>query len=353
MNRRRVAVAMSGGVDSSVAAALLEERGYDVFGVTMLLANGDEEKTAASAANIAAKLGIPHHVIDLRDFFRQKVIAPFCDEYGRGRTPNPCVACNYYVKFGAFFDKAAELGAELMATGHYAQIDSSAAGCRLLKGTDSSKDQSYFLYRLGQKELCRLLLPLGELEKGKVKQIAARLGLAQSVRRESQDICFIPDGGYHSFITQHIPSPPGDIIDSEGNILGSHRGLAHYTVGQRQGLGLSSAEPLYVIRLDAENNRLVIGGQEQLYSSHISISGLSWTAGKAPQNTEDLTAKVRYKSPEAPVRLEITGDNAEVIFARPQRAVAPGQSIVFYRGDEALGGGIIENTDTSENITGE
>jgi len=348
VTRRRIAVAMSGGVDSAVAAALLKEQGYDVFGVTMLLAPESGEQAADSAKKVTAKLGIPHRIIDLRHLFQEKIITPFCTEYGRGRTPNPCVACNYYVKFGALIDKAEKLGADSIATGHYARVDSATAGCRLLKGIDGSKDQSYFLYRLQQAQLCRLLLPLGEYKKSRVKQIAAGLGLANIVKPESQDICFIPGGDYRSFIAQHVLSPLGDIIDSEGNILGRHEGLAHYTVGQRQGLGLSSTQPLYVIRLDAAKNRLVVGGQEQLFTSRLWVNHLNWVAGKAPQETGGITAKVRYKSPEVLVKLNIDGDSAEVIFTKPQRAAAPGQSVVFYRGDEVLGGGIIENFKAAE-----
>jgi len=343
MARRRIAVAMSGGVDSAVAAALLKEQGYDVFGVTLLLVPGSGEEDAASTAKIAQRLGIPHHIIDLRHLFQEKIIAPFCTEYRRGRTPNPCVACNYYVKFGALLAEA-----ENIATGHYARIKSDAAGYRLLKGVDSSKDQSYFLYRLGQEQLCRLLLPLGGLKKNRVKQIAENLGLAEIIKPESQDICFIPGGDYRTFIAEHIPSPPGDIIDSEGNILGKHRGLAHYTVGQRQGLGLSSTQPLYVIRLDAAENRLIVGRQQQLFASRLRVNNLNWVAGKAPKDMDGITAKVRYKSPEAAVRLEIDGDSAEAVFAQPQRAIAPGQSIVFYHGDEVLGGGIIESFESAE-----
>jgi tRNA-specific 2-thiouridylase len=340
MPQKRVAIAMSGGEDSSVAAAILKKQGYQVFGVTMLLYS--EDGTAEHAQRIASKLAIPHYVMDFSKLFRQQVITPFCTEYGQGRTPNPCITCNRYLKFDALLNKARELGADFMATGHYARVEPSPKGYRLLRGVDSSKDQSYFLYTLGQEQLRYLLLPIGYLSKAEVSTLAEKLGLSEVTKNESQDICFIPNSDYHSFIKEHISSQPGDITDTNGKVLGRHKGLAYYTVGQRKGLGLASNRRLYVIRLEAESNRLVVGSQDQLFNSRLLASQLSWVSGEAPKDSANITAKVRYKSPEVGVNLYINDDTAEVRFAQSQWAIAPGQSIVFYQGEVVLGGGVIE-----------
>jgi tRNA-specific 2-thiouridylase len=237
--------------------------------------------------------------------------------------------------------QALETGAEYMATGHYAQVESSADGYCLRQATDQDKDQSYFLYTLGQKQLEHLLLPLGEMSKEKVKQIAGEMGLPTSSRSESQDICFIPDNDYRSFIAQYISFQPGNIVDIKGRVLGQHDGLAKYTVGQRQGLGLTSAEPLYVIELDEANNRLVVGSRDQLLHSVLLASQLNWISGQAPAGPVSIAAKVRYKAPEVAAKLYIN-DSAEVRFEEPQQAIAPGQSVVFYQDDIVLGGGIID-----------
>ncbi|MFH1662738.1 MAG: tRNA 2-thiouridine(34) synthase MnmA [Chloroflexota bacterium] len=342
MPQKCVAVAMSGGVDSSVAAAILKEECYQVIGITMLLYSEYGNKEAENARQVAKNIGIPHHIVDFRRLFEKRVIIPFCNEYQQGRTPNPCINCNSYVKFDTLLKKAIKLGADFIATGHYARVEASTDDYRLLKGVDHSKDQSYFLYTLGQKQLQRLLLPLGTLYKNQTKRMARELGLADITKPESQDICFIPDSDYSSFIGKRISSPPGDIIDTDGRIIGRHKGLAHYTVGQRQGLGLSSNKRLYVIRLDTGNNRLVAGSQEHLFTSNLSANRLSWVSGKAPDETANITAKIRYRSPEVKVNLDINKDTAEVRFAQPQWAVTPGQSTVFYQGEVVLGGGVIE-----------
>lgn len=342
MTQKQVAVAMSGGVDSSVATVILKERCYRVFGITMLLYPEHENNEAENAKKIAEGLGIPHHTVDFCKLFEQKVITPFCIEYQQGRTPNPCVCCNNHIKFDALLKKARKLGADFMATGHYARVEASADGYRLLKGVDRGKDQSYFLYTLGQKQLKYLLLPMGALYKSQTKRIARELGLADIIKPESQDICFIPDNGYSSFISKHISSPPGDIIDTNGKILGEHKGLAYYTIGQRQGLGLASNKRLYVIRLDTSSNRLIVGSLEHLSTSNLSANQLSWVSGQAPDEAADITAKIRYRSPEVKVSLSINKGTANVHFAQPQRAVTPGQSIVFYQGEVVLGGGVIK-----------
>jgi len=351
MSKKRVAVAMSGGVDSSLTAALLKEAGYEVIGVTMQIWPSDKQAfggccglgAVEDAKRVAYKLGIPHYVMNFRDIFAQRVITDFCREYSLGRTPNPCIRCNQYIKFDALLERTKELDADFMATGHYARIEQQANGYSLLKAVDLTKDQSYFLYTLGQRELQHLLLPLGNLHKVEVRRLAAELGLPTANRRDSQDICFIPDNDYRSFIAKYIPIKSGDIIDTEGKVLGKHNGLAHYTVGQRQGLGLASNERLYVLRFDVANNRLVVGTKDQLLSNRLFASKLSWVSGKAPQEPINITAKIRYKSPEVAAKLHLDDRVAEVNLHQPQRAIAPGQAVVFYQGDTVLGGGTIED----------
>ena len=352
MSKERVVVAMSGGVDSSVAAAILKEQGYQVIGVTMQIWPKDKEDSSGGccglgaiedAKRVAYKLGIPHYVMNFRDIFAQTVIADFCREYSLGRTPNPCIRCNQYIKFDVLLSRAMELDADFIATGHYGRVEHSSDGYRLLKGVDPAKDQSYFLYTLGQNELKHLLLPIGNFEKTKSRNIAPELGLPTATSPDSQDICFIPGGNYRSFIAEHITTPPGDIVDTRGNILGRHKGLARYTVGQRQGLGLASDKRLYVIRLDASSNRLIVGTEDQLLSGKLTASQLNWISGKAPGELTCIAAKVRYCSPEVAVKLSSGNGAAEVSFEKPQRAIAPGQAVVFYQGEIVLGGGIIEN----------
>ena len=351
MPRKRVAVAMSGGVDSSLAAALLKEAGYEVIGITMQIWPPEKQafggccglEAIEDAKKVSYKLGISHYVMNLRDIFAQRIIADFCQEYSRGRTPNPCIRCNQYIKFDVLLQRIKELEADFLATGHYARIDHSSDGHRLLKAIDLSKDQSYFLYTLGQDELKHLLFPLGNLYKVEVRKQAAKLDLPTANRRDSQDVCFITDKDYRSFVAQHIPLQPGDIVDTGGKILGKHNGLARYTVGQKQGMGLTSNKRLYVLRLDTTGNRLVVGTEDQLLSNALSAGKLSWVSGKVPREPIRATAKIRYKSPEAAAELKLNRETAEVKFHQPQRAIAPGQAVVFYQGDDVLGGGIIED----------
>ena len=351
MPQNRVAVAMSGGVDSSVAAALLIEAGYEVIGVTMQIWPSVQPafggccglEAVEDAKRVAYKLGFPHYVMNLRDIFARRVIADFCREYSLGRTPNPCIRCNQYIKFDALLERVKELDADFIATGHYARIEQSPDGYRLLKAVDPTKDQSYFLYTLGQKELQHLLLPLGNLHKVEVRELAAKLRLPVSAKRDSQDVCFIPDNDYRSFLASRISLKSGDIVDTEGKVLGKHRGLAQYTVGQRQGLGLASNRRLYVTKLDATSNRLVVGTKDQLLSDALIASKLSWVSGKVSNEPISITAKVRYKSPETTARLRLKNGVAEVQFYQPQWAITPGQSVVFYQGDAVLGGGIIQD----------
>jgi len=334
---------MSGGVDSSVAAALLKQAGYEVNGIYMQLwPDPGLAPTTSDLEHTCQILDIPLYKLNLEGEFHRLVIDYFCREYSLGRTPNPCIACNQHIKFGLLLEKALEMGAEYLATGHYARIERSPNGYRLLKAVDITKDQSYFLYTLGQRQLQHLLLPLDELSKEKVRELAAELGLPASSKHDSQDVCFIPDNDYRSFIAEHIFLKPGDIVDITGKVLGKHGGLARYTVGQKQGLGLASDEQLYVLKLDAANNRLVVGTKDHLLHNALIASKLSWVSGKAPREPINITAKVRYKTPEAAARLHLKDKIAEINFHQPQQAIAPGQSVVFYQGDVVLGGGIID-----------
>jgi tRNA-specific 2-thiouridylase len=356
MTGKRVVVAMSGGVDSSVAAAILKEQGYQVIGVTMQIWPQDKQAAGGccglgaveDARMVAHKLNIPHYVMNFRKIFTQTVIADFYKEYSQGRTPNPCIRCNQYIKFDVLLHRAKEMDADFIATGHYGRIKHSPDGYHLLKGVDPGKDQSYFLYTLGQKELCHLLLPIGNLHKAEVRKLAAELELPTATSPDSQDICFIPDGDYRSFIAAYIPLKSGDIVDTHGNIIGRHRGLAAYTVGQRQGLGLASNRRLYVIKLDAGSNRLIVGTEDQLLSRKLIACQLNWVSGKAPGVFTGITAKIRYGSPEVAVKLSPGNGTTEVSFLEPQRAIAPGQAAVFYQGETVLGGGIIEASKTKQ-----
>ncbi|MFH1003100.1 MAG: tRNA 2-thiouridine(34) synthase MnmA, partial [Chloroflexota bacterium] len=295
MPKPRVFVAMSGGVDSSVAAALLQQEGTEVIGVTLQIWPPDEDtgqahgccgqEAIASAQRVAHKLGIRHYVLNFREVFARTVIADFCREYGRGRTPNPCLVCNQDIKFGTLLDRVLTMGADYLATGHYARIETAGGSYRLLKGTDRAKDQSYFLYPLRQRELRHLLFPVGGLTKTAVRKQAAAFGLPTATRRESQDICFIPDNNYRAFVARYLPATPGDITDTAGRVLGRHHGLAAYTVGQRQGLGVAASGRRYVLRLDTADNRRVIGTRELLLTDTVVASKLSWVSGEAPEDT--------------------------------------------------------------------
>lgn len=342
MAPKRVAVAMSGGVDSSVAAALLKQAGYEVSGIHMRLGADIMPKNLPDLERTCQLLGIPLYKLDLEREFKHLVIDYFCQEYGRGRTPNPCVACNQYVKFGLLLGGALGRGAEYLATGHYARVESTAEGYKLRKAVDITKDQSYFLYTLGQEQLQYLVLPLGELTKERVKEIARELDLPTRSHHGSQDICFIPDNDYRAFIAENMPLQAGEIVDINGKVLGKHGGLAGYTIGQRQGLGLSSDEPLYVLKLDTESNKLVVGSREEALHNVLVARQTSWVSGESPQEPMEITAKIRYKASEAAAELYPGGDGVEVRFIEPQPAIAPGQSVVFYQDDTVLGGGVID-----------
>ena len=339
--KKKVIVAMSGGVDSSVAAALLKKEGFEVIGVTMLL--GPSDNAADEAEEVASYLRIPYHVLDFRSLFEEKVIKDFCNEYKMGRTPNPCVKCNQHIKFDALLKKADELGAGFVATGHYSRIQKFGKNYKLLKGIDGSKDQSYMLYRLDQKNLSRAVMPLGNLTKEEVNAIARQLVLPVSKREESQEICFVPDEDYGKFLKDYIPEAvhPGPILDKDGNILGMHGGIMFYTIGQRKGLG-AFGEPKYVVSIDKERNALIVGGRDETLGNELIAEDIRLPHLERLQERMQVTAKIRYNSPEAEALLKPIGDDKiHVKFRKPQKSISPGQSVVFYKEGEVIGGGII------------
>jgi tRNA-specific 2-thiouridylase len=351
MSKVKVAVALSGGVDSSAAALLLKEAAYEVLGIHMRLWESPRfDYQAHRAENICRILGIPYHQVDLQKEFELCVVDYFCREYQQGRTPNPCVACNQHVKFGLLLDKALSLGADYLATGHYAKVEHSCDGHRLFKAADTSRDQSYFLYTLTQEKLRYVLFPLGEHSRDEVKQMAKQAGLPTATK-SSQDICFISQKNYGAFLSQRFATLPGDIVDTQGKRLGQHRGIAFYTIGQRHGLGLSSTQvlsagkPLYVIGIEPERNRIVLGPEKELYSQKLTAQKLSWISGKVPREPVTVKAKIRYKFKEAEAIIFPRGDSVDVHFTQPQKAITPGQAIVFYNLDEVLGGGIIDSAE--------
>ena len=356
MSKGRVIVAMSGGVDSSVAALLLHEQGYEVIGVTMRLWTVERDDVPAhskrccsvedvqDARRVCQTIGVPHYVQNFEREFQAHVVDYFIEEYDRGRTPHPCLACNDKIKFDFLLRRAMFLDADYIATGHYARIRNGGASYRLLKGADSTKDQSYVLFTLTQPELGRLLFPVGEYPKSRIRELAAEAGLPVADKPDSQEICFIPDDNYRGFLAERTRPQPGDFIDIEGAVLGRHPGVQFFTIGQRRGLGLDggSGEPRYVVKIDPASNRVTLGGQEDLYRSHMWASRINFPSGVGNGESLKVTAKIRYKASEAPATVTVHDGYAEIRFDEPQRAVTPGQAVVFYRGDELVGGGIIE-----------
>lgn len=351
---------MSGGVDSSVAAALLLDKGYEVTGITMNLFSllpkycHDPDlhsccglEAITQAAQVAKSLGIPHYVINMKKEFRDNVISDFCSEYASGRTPNPCIRCNEFIKFSALWGRSKNLKADYIATGHHARISQDSGSSRFLlkKGADKDKDQSYFLYCLTQKQLASVLFPVGDLTKSAVRDYARKRNLPVAEKPESQEICFIPDNDYVRFLEEEAPETmkPGLIVDVEGKVMGNHNGVANYTIGQRKGLGISSPHPLYVLEIRPQENTIVVGEDKHLYQSLLLVSQVNLISPLDPKQEYDIKARIRYKHLEAPARLTLDQhQRAQVEFEKPQRAVTPGQSVVFYDGDTVLGGGIIE-----------
>ena len=359
----RVVVAMSGGVDSSVAALLLQRQGFDVIGVTMKLYSLDEANLPPSyqgcctlddvedARMVCRSLGIPHYVLNVQQEFQEHVIDYFRREYSKGRTPHPCIACNDKIKFSFLMNRAAALQAAYVATGHYAKIEHTVDGWVLKKGVDTAKDQSYVLFGMGQEELARTLMPVGAYAKQAIRDMALDAGFINAEKPDSQDICFIPLGDYKAYLKQHITAVPGDVVHVDGTVLGEHQGIEYFTVGQRRGLGINSKEPLYVVQVDAETNRVVVGPEEALYRDRVWTSRVNYTSGYPPEGPTPVAVKIRYKASESPAILYPKDDGAMVLFNEPQRALTPGQAAVFYQGDVLMGGGIIEgDTANSENL---
>ena len=351
-----VYVAMSGGVDSSVVAGLIKEAGYRTIGVTMCFNITHDDGRAsccgidgiADAKRAAEILEIPHYVFNFAEDINDFIINNFTDEYLNGRTPNPCVRCNQYLKFGTLYQKVKALGADFIATGHYGRIEHDIQGNRyvLKKAVDEKKDQSYFLYSMKKETLPSVLFPLGHLTKPEVRALAKRFCLNTADKPESQDICFVPASGYKKFIEERVGAKamtPGDFVDEQGKVIGRHKGLAHYTIGQRDKLGIALGYPVYVYRMDRATNTVYIGDLRRLYATGLKARGMNWVSMEIPQETIEVTARIRYNSPEVPVYLAL-GDNntVDVAFKEPQKSVTPGQSVVFYQGDTVLGGAIID-----------
>jgi len=348
-----VAIAMSGGVDSSVAAALLRERGYEVTGLMLgLWADPDAEfenrccasNAVALARRVAEQLAIPFHVIDASELFREAVVAPMIAAYARGRTPNPCLDCNRRVRWGFLLQHALALGADYLATGHYARIRKTAAGFELLRGVDGSKDQSYVLASLGQADLARTLFPLGEMPKTEVRERARGLNLPVAERPDSQDLCFIPDRDYRRFLKKYAPESfiPGPIVSRRGDVLGEHPGLAGFTIGQRKGIGVASPRPLYVLEIDPARNTLIVGPAEELGHRALRAENSAWVAGEPPAGAFPSQVKIRYTAREESAVATVAEDGSvRVRFERPLRDITPGQAAVFYRSEVCLGTAII------------
>jgi len=355
-SNKRVVIAMSGGVDSSVSAAMLMEQGYEVTGVSLQLYDpipkepGCRVKTCCSlddvldAGRVAMKLGIHFEVIDMRAEFKQLVIDYFIAEYAAGRTPNPCIRCNELIKFDLLLQKAKELGADFLATGHYARIEADASGRKwLLTGLDPAKDQSYFLFTLTQEQLQQVLFPVGRLEKAVVRKLAAKFALPVAQKHESQEICFIPDNDYVKFLESHgVTRQTGAIVTNDGTVVGRHDGTHQFTIGQRKGMGIAWKHPLHVVALNTELNRVVVGGREELFQQDLTATSATWNM---PPSTAEFraTCKIRYRHTATPCTVTLLSDDRFAVrFDQPQTAITPGQAVVLYQDERVLGGGWIE-----------
>lgn len=358
MDRKRIVVAMSGGVDSTTVAALLKKEGHDVIGITMqLLEYGDAEGGCCSldqvvdARRAAADLGFPHYVVNFTGEFEEYVLADYVEKYASGKTPIPCVLCNKHVKFDLLLRRALELGADYLATGHYARIerDGDSGALTLNRALDEQKDQTYFLYTLTQKELARLMFPLGGMTKDEVRKIAGEFGLRQAEKPDSTGVCFVPEGNYRDYLEARSAFTPGkgDIVNTRGEVLGSHRGVFSFTIGQRRGLGIATGKPMYVTRIEPSSNRVYVGEEGELYGTKLIAEDITWVDNSHNNNMLDNTlqveAKVRYRHKASPAVVSLwSPEEGTVAFRDPQRAITPGQAVVFYSGDRVLGGGWIK-----------
>lgn len=349
-------IAMSGGVDSSVAAKLMVDSGYSCVGCTMKLYQNEDAgipraHTCCSlddvedARAVAYQIGIPFYVFNFQQAFREQVIQKFVHSYESGQTPNPCIDCNRYLKFGKLYERARVLGFDFLVTGHYARITQDGGRYLLQKAADPEKDQSYVLYGMTQELLAHTQFPLGEFQKVQTREIAEKSGFFNAKKQDSQDICFVPNGDYASVVALHARQacPPGDFVDAEGRILGRHKGVIHYTIGQHRKLGLSLPEARYVCKIDAAGNRIVLGAESELYTKEIDVAACNWILGDVPGDAFRCQVKIRYRQPEQWATVIPTGDTtAHIVFDAPQRAAAPGQAAVCYDGDVVLGGGVIQ-----------
>jgi len=351
----RIVVAMSGGVDSSVAAALLARDGHDVVGLSMQLYDQSNGEIAFGscctiddlydARRVAAAIGIPHYIVNFERKFEEHVVSDFVREYAAGRTPIPCVHCNGDLKFASLVERAAGFDAEAVATGHYAQVDfdEDSQRYRLKRGVDATKDQSYFLFTLTQAQLARARFPVGHLDKTAVREEARRLGLRVAAKKDSQEICFVPSGEHPEFVGKRAALPGGVIRDRDGHELGRHAGIHRFTIGQRKGLGLSTGVPLYVVNIDAEHAAVTVGPREDLDRATLTASRVNWMSGDVPAGPIRVDARIRYRHKEAPATITpLAADRVSVTFDEPQSAITPGQAVVFYDGDTVVGGGWID-----------
>ena len=359
--KKRVMIGMSGGVDSSVAAYLLKEQGYDVIGVTMKLWQDDDDElieneggccslaAVEDARQVAEKIGIPFYVLNFSEVFKEKVIEPFIDEYLNGRTPNPCIACNKHIKFDDFFNKARQIGCDYVATGHYAKIEKDEETGRYLlkKSVTDKKDQTYALYNLTQEQLEHTLLPIGEFEKERVREIAKEMGMDVHNKPDSQEICFVKDNDYAGYVKKHAKRriDPGFFVDTKGNILGKHNGIVNYTIGQRKGLGIALGKPMFVVDIDPVKNTVVLGDNEDIFNKGLIAKDVNLISIDDIKEHIRVQAKIRYSAKPSNATVTKIGENRiKIEFDEPQRAITKGQSVVMYDGDKVVGGGIIERS---------